>query len=444
MFRLYKTRKERCLIVMRIYKYELKKLFLSRLTLGVLILALLTDIFMILFGYGGIISWLSYKDDHLLERDSVHAIAGAASDETVENIDKQMEEFSLRPENMLTDEQVEQAAQKALDEFIDNYKQGFYPDMTEEEYSERADISFFIDRYNDPYERMTAAARESYEWQSMIEQRNAVVTALSERKAVINTFNEKISDTDGAVKARLEKLYADFLAHEYVTDYDKGWEYFLSTAHDTLAPLLGMVIIIGISSLFAIERIRHTDSLILSSRYGKSRAVIAKVLAGFTYTAVMWLLFELVNAVMIFSVYGSYGANSAYGMLSLPYYMTNLQMTFCHLGISLLAALYLCGIVMFISTLSKSRIAAFVIGAVLLIQPFIMLLGEVEPIRVVSVLMPGGMLTGSAGSGGFANLYDIFGFIMTDDLAIILIAAAIFLITSTLSFVVFRRWQVKN
>ncbi len=424
-----------------IFRFELKKA-VSKLTLAVIAAAVAVDIYMMLFSYSGVMSF--FNDP--AQRESVHAIAGTVNEGTFDEIERQKTEFASLPENQVTDEWITQRAEQMVEEFLQSYNDGLFSDLSKEEYDELSDVNTYIARFDEPLERLSDEARNSAEWLKLADQQNAVSAALETRQNTLKNFDFCIVQSDGAVRERWEQLRDDYLAHgDLRFDYSAGWEQFSYEAQNMLPPLLGMVIVVGVASLFSVEKTSRVDSLILSSKYGRRKAAAAKAAAGFAFSAAAWLLFELINAVISFSVYGFYGADATCLVnADSPFYMTNLQFAAQSAVNSLLASMYLCGIIMAVSAAAKNRIVALLVGVAALLLPYVAAMLGLPAVTTLSGLLPGRLMNGADSINEYASIFDIFGFTLTDNYVIPLLSLLIAAITAALAVAVFRRWQVKS
>lgn len=88
---------------------------------------------------------------------------------------------------------------------------------------------------------------------------------------------EYMTNPDGSMKP-LNEAYPN--SHSIILGYCDGWDKMLSGMGSILSILMCLFVIITLSPVFAEEYSYHTDSVIYSARYGKTKLVTAKVIAS--------------------------------------------------------------------------------------------------------------------------------------------------------------------
>ncbi len=98
-------------------------------------------------------------------------------------------------------------------------------------------------------------------------------------------------------------LATNYTAHY---DYNLGWIKLISMQY--LMPFtLGIFLIITLSTIFSGEYSQKTDSLLLSSKYGKSKLIHAKILAAFLVTVGFWLVIQIINLLLVAGLFNLQG-----------------------------------------------------------------------------------------------------------------------------------------
>lgn len=88
--------------------------------------------------------------------------------------------------------------------------------------------------------------------------------------------------------------------------YTTGWKVFVEMLQFGL--ILGSILIIcGVSTIFADESQTKMLPLIFSTEEGRRKDVHAKILASFTFTIFIFMWFVLVNLVLCWMIYGLKG-----------------------------------------------------------------------------------------------------------------------------------------
>lgn len=175
----------------------------------------------------------------------------------------------------------------------------------------------------------------------------------------------------------------------YEYSYHTGWETLLNCLELFVIGIIG--ICICISGTFSGEYQSGADSIILSSRYGKSKLITAKILAAFAYSCLTFTLFVLVGCGIQLVAFGMDGWNLPVQVLNTiaPY---NLSL----LGATLLAIftlyLVLIGMVAFTLLLSaKMKSSVPVLAVIILAMMLPMFLGISETNGIwnrILVLLP--------------------------------------------------------
>lgn len=135
----------------------------------------------------------------------------------------------------------------------------------------------------------------------------------------------------------------------------------------------GALILLGLSSVFTDEYIIGMDSIILSSRYGKSKAIAAKVAASILYIVVISVFFYIINIICNVWYYGSWGWNSPSNTLHLVgdiHYSINVwQYCLLQLLIQITGSIALGMIVLALSAMSRHSLIPMFTGGILLALP---------------------------------------------------------------------------
>lgn len=159
-------------------------------------------------------------------------------------------------------------------------------------------------------------------------------------------------------------------------EYEGYSQMFLS--FQTIGFLALLFLSIALSGVFPEEHSRRTDQLILSSTMGKSTLYWAKLTAGITYAAGTVLVFFAVISALTFSLYGSDGFDAAFQLLrnSSSDPITCGQALFIAYGNLLTAALLVSVVVMVLSELLRSGMAALAISAGFMIASMVVSVPE--------------------------------------------------------------------
>jgi hypothetical protein len=156
--------------------------------------------------------------------------------------------------------------------------------------------------------------------------------------------------------------------------YTGGWNYSIGYVYSLGAAMMAALILLGLSSMFSGEYSSRMDSIILSSKYGKTKLIRAKIAASVVYIAVLDLIFNLFNLLGNLIIFGTHGWNapmqclnsfmySPYNFTVFQYYLLQLLI---HLGACIVFGLF----VMLVSSISKTQVLTFFICTIVFILPF--------------------------------------------------------------------------
>lgn len=156
--------------------------------------------------------------------------------------------------------------------------------------------------------------------------------------------------------------------------YTGGWNYSIGYAYSLGAAIMAVLIIIGLSSMFSGEYTSRMYSILLSSKYGKTKLIGAKIAAAAAYITVLDLFFNLLSLLGNLIIFGTYGWDapiqcltgymySPYNFTVLEYYLLQL---FIHLGACIVFGFF----VLLVSSLSKTHVLTFFISTIVFIIPF--------------------------------------------------------------------------
>lgn len=149
-------------------------------------------------------------------------------------------------------------------------------------------------------------------------------------------------------------------------------------SYQTIAFLVILFVSIALSGIFSEEHSRRTDQLVLSSPMGRKKLYWAKLTAGISYAAAATLAFFAVISLLTFSLYGSEGFGAAF---QLQYRSSSDPIT-CGQALliayanMLIAAVFISVVVMILSEMLHSSMAALAISAGMLIASMVVLVPE--------------------------------------------------------------------
>jgi len=206
-------------------------------------------------------------------------------------------------------------------------------------------------------------------------------------KRRISRLKKEISGVEEGMTGAFSQKQQDFLLHQYESletplyyEYAEGWKALLNSQYlPTL--LIIVIVIIGffVSGIFSDEFQTRADSIFFSTKFGRNKAIFAKIKAGFlTITVLYWFVMLFFSAVIL-GVLGIGGAGCMiqmnYSNWESMYNVTYFQeWLICMFG-GYIGNLFILTAAMFVSAKSRSTVLSIAIPFILSCVP--MFLGRV-------------------------------------------------------------------
>lgn len=227
--------------------------------------------------------------------------------------------------------------------------------------------------------------------------------------------------------------------------YSLGVDYLISM-NQFLPFTLGFVLLACFYRMFAQEKKRRTDAMILTCKYGKKRYIYSKLLTVFFVTTVLWLIFQIVNLMGCQLVYGLEGwdvtFNSSFSIS--PYGLTYLEMYLFRLPFSYLGTLAFAYLICLLSQCTRS-IPTMLTGLVFIVitswivYPY----DNYTLLNKIQLLLPTQIMSGWNIFREY-NAYDIFGVNVLYP-SIAGIAIAVYLVIFMIGiYLLMQNRQIKN
>ena len=227
--------------------------------------------------------------------------------------------------------------------------------------------------------------------------------------------------------------------------YSLGVDYLISI-NQFLPFTLGFVLLACFYRMFAQEKKRRTDAMILTCKYGKKRYIYSKLLTVFFVTTVLWLIFQIVNLMGCQLVYGLEGwdvtFNSSFSIS--PYGLTYLEMYLFRLPFSYLGTLAFAYLICLLSQCTRS-IPTMLTGLVFIVitswivYPY----DNYTLLNKIQLLLPTQIMSGWNIFREY-NAYDIFGVNVLYP-SIAGIAIAVYLVVFMIGiYLLMQNRQIKN
>lgn len=154
--------------------------------------------------------------------------------------------------------------------------------------------------------------------------------------------------------------------------YAKGWINLIDSTG--LWFFLVLAICVCIAPVFATEYQTGMDSLIFTSKYGKSKVIGAKILASFLYGSIVFVINVVLSMAVILIPYGTDGWNLPIQIMDTvcPYPLNFMEAILLYIVIAYLIVLAFISFNLVLSASMKSPYPVLIIDAILLIIPFFM------------------------------------------------------------------------
>lgn len=144
--------------------------------------------------------------------------------------------------------------------------------------------------------------------------------------------------------------------------YTDGYRSCLSRMY-TMGVLLLLTVTACLAPVFASEYTDRTDQLILASRYGKNKALLAKLFTGVSFAALLSLLLLFAETIPALMFYGFDGWNGPLLLVNImtAYPFTLLEGVIILSGMAVLSAILTAGLCLFLSARLKSSFAVMLL-----------------------------------------------------------------------------------
>ncbi len=203
----------------------------------------------------------------------------------------------------------------------------------------------------------------------------------------ISRLKKEVSEVEEGRTGAFSQKQQDFLIHQYESletplyyEYAEGWKALLDSQYLPTLMIITIVIIgFFVSGIFSDEFQTRADAIFFSTKFGRNKAIFAKIKAGFlTITVLYWFVMLLFSAVIL-GVLGIGGAGCMiqinYSNWESMYNVTYFQeWLICMFG-GYIGNLFILTFAMFVSAKSRSAVLSIAIPFVLSCVP--MFLGRV-------------------------------------------------------------------
>ena len=341
-------------MTMILIKQELKKIYSSPITIAALVFAIVFTTALMLFGetdyYTGNLPPLSRdgSESILRQKRDMPYFKGEINDAWIQKYTAEEEAIASDlikdPDNMIPEEEqnrINSERKAAGGEELE--KKVFLKDEVRLQYLEKYEDFFFRSRFHEFAEAARATiladARLSYDGKK----RNAI-------EDKINSMFDEVSEN---------RIYYN---------YNIGYHRFRNV-HSFYLYTLVIVLLGGLAPMFASESMYRTDSIIFADKYGRTKDVAAKIIAGFIFAISSWILLEFINFTLTYFIYGFEGGESVWTdwiIFASPFTFNNFEFTAVTLLTSLAGVIYTSAFIMLVSAMCSNHFYSLGISAVVL------------------------------------------------------------------------------
>ncbi|MEK3794276.1 hypothetical protein MKX42_21285 [Paenibacillus sp. FSL R7-0204] len=226
-------------------------------------------------------------------------------------------------------------------------------------------------------------------------------------------------------------------------DYVTGWEKVFQNLQN-LFLVIALATGICLAPIFAGEYQRGTDAIILSTRYGRNKVIIAKLKAGFILSLGLLFLVLMLYTLLLLGIFGFEGAGANVQIIDLlaPVPYTVIQAYLWTILIGSLACLMVGALTLWLSSRMNSPFSVIIVIGIFVIGPFFIPASKSSRLfNQLMDLLPANMFNGFKKITSY-EVIDLFGALILEykfmtGFAIIIIAALL-----PLTFRAFKNHQV--
>ncbi|MNO25693.1 ABC-2 family transporter protein [compost metagenome] len=186
-------------------------------------------------------------------------------------------------------------------------------------------------------------------------------------------------------KAYFKKMNED-ISIPFQLDYVTGWKNVFENLPN-LFLIIAFVIAVCLAPVFANEYQRRTDSIILSTRYGSNKLIIAKLKASFLVSAGFIILGLAIYTLLLLGIFGFDGDNASVQIIDFfaPVSFTVFQTYLWAIFIGSMACLLIGAVTLWLSSRLSSSFPVMITMGIVLIGP--LLIPESKSSRFLNYVM---------------------------------------------------------
>lgn len=254
-------------------------------------------------------------------------------------------------------------------------------------------------------------------------------------------------DLENPIVQKVLGMY-DNLNTSFYGEYLDGWESFFNTVPIFFQYIVGLIILIGVSPIFAEERHSGSDKVLLTTQYGKSKLIRDKIVACFLFATFVFVLFFACSVFVCIAAYGTSGLKASIQLVAhctlSPYNLS--------IGVALIlwgllgwgAALVTAAGALLISAASPNAFVAFIPSLVGYIVPVVSF-AELSPtIHRFMQLLPINIIGAIDRLFSMSDFYNIFGLLIEKKIVCVIVWVILIVLCVVFSSYLFRSKKASN
>ena len=341
--------------MLELVKFELKKLFTKKMNIIVLIVCLF--LITILFGLSGIDFLASdelgnnYKGQEAinLRKEQIAQLKGTLTNERITEEIKDLQDLRKNPDNLVVNSYGEEDfSKKIYNEYLDN------------RLNLLTNINKVYAGYNSSYidEILKVDLENTEDFYTL--RQNVIKESLNQ------DYSGK-TYTDQEKEYWIEKSSKVETPFEY--DFYYGWSNIFNSYQMMIVTIIAVCICL--SSMFSGEYQSGADNIILTSKYGKSKAITAKIIASLIFATIVFVVYLLFAVGSVLIMFGTDGWDLPIQIMNMlsTYSLTFLEAFLYNVGISYAILLGMVGLTLFLSSKLKGSISVFIIDIAIVMIP---------------------------------------------------------------------------
>lgn len=149
----------------------------------------------------------------------------------------------------------------------------------------------------------------------------------------------------------------------------------LMDALDRIFLLTALLILFLCSTIFSSERSGGNIGLLVSTKYGRSKSIVAKLTAAMLLSAAIFLFAQLTTTLLFQIIFGFSGwnvsvqANLMWGLVDFPWFINLLQVFLLTRGFQLISILTIVAMTCFVSSMTKSPFSSLAVSLGIFFAP---------------------------------------------------------------------------